>query len=296
MPISFLILTYNSSSYIYPLLDSLSEKIDSKLKKGDFEIVIVDNDSSDDTIQKISKYLSEKKEWEGHVQFEKSKENLGYASGINLAAKKANGEILVIINPDSQLLESDFEALIDRFQTDNKLGVVGLRLVDSKGQDEKTAGKFYNAVTFFLFAIGLENIFSLRFAPKKTTTVDYVSGGFVAIRGEVFKQLNGYDADYFMYVEDMDLCFRAKELGFKTIYMPCAVIRHQGQGSSNREFAIVNIYKGIQIFNSKHSSFFMQQYVKNLLSLKAALIIFIASAFGRRTLVETYQKALKNIS
>jgi len=123
-----------------------------------------------------------------------------------------------------------------------------------------------------------------------------VSGGFVAIRGEVFKQLNGYDADYFMYVEDMDLCFRAKELGFKTIYMPCAVIRHQGQGSSNREFAIVNIYKGIQIFNSKHSSFFMQQYVKNLLSLKAALIIFIASVFGRRTLVETYQKALKNIS
>ncbi len=277
-------------------MDSLSEKINNGVKKGDYEIIIVDNNSSDDTVQKISQYLSEKKEWEGHVQFEKSRTNSGYANGINFAAQKASGDILVVINPDAQLLEADFDALIDRFETDKKLGVVGLRLVDSVGQNEKTAGKFYNPLTFFLYCFGMEDVFSLRFAPEKTTVVDYVSGGFIAIRNEVFKRLDGYDKDFFMYVEDMDLCFRAKEIGFKTIYMPCAVIRHQGQGSSNREFAILNIYKGLQIFYSKHSSLFMQQYVKNLLSLKAALIIFIASVLGKRTLVVTYQKALKNIS
>lgn len=296
MPISFLILTFNSSSYVNSLLDSLSKRIDTGVKKGEYEIIIVDNNSSDDTVHKISKYLSEKKEWEGHVNFEKSKTNAGYASGINLASQKAQGDILVIINPDAELLEADFDALIDRFETDKKLGIVGLRLVDTLGTSEKTAGKFYNPLTFLLYCFGMEDLFSLRFAPGNTTQVDFVSGGFVAIRKDLFDRLGGYDKDYFMYVEDMDLCFRASETGFKTIYMPCAVIRHQGQGSSNREFAIVNIYKGLQIFYSKHSSFFMQQYVKNLLSLKAALIIFIASILGRRTLVATYQKALKNIS
>jgi len=295
MPISFLILTYNSSSYIYSLLDSLSNKIDSKVKKGEYEIIIVDNCSTDDTAQHIAKYLKDKNEWEGHVKFERSKINLGYANGINLAAEKALGDILIIINPDAELLEADFDSIIDCFATDKKIAVVGFRLVDALGKNENTAGRFYNPLTFLTYSLGLERFFPLRFSPEKSTEVDFVSGGFIAIRNETFKLLHGYDKDYFMYVEDMDFCYRVKELRMKCLYIPSAIIRHIGQGSSNREFAVVSIYKGLQIFYSKHGNLFMQQYVKNLLSLKAALIIFIASIFGKRELATTYQHALKII-
>lgn len=295
MPISFLILTYNSSSYIYSLLDSLSDKVGNSIRKGEYEIIIFDNASSDDTTDKISKYLKDKKEWDGHIQFVKNSQNLGYAKGINMAAKKAKGDLLVVINPDAELIEADFKLLIDSFEKDKKMAAAGLRLVNLQGKNEKTAGKFYNPLTFLLFSLGLENLFNIRFAPEESMTVDYVSGGFIAIRKETFEQLKGYDEDYFMYVEDMDLCYRIKKMGMKTVYMPSAIIRHAGQGSSSREFAIVNIYRGLQIFYTKHSSLMMQQYVKNLLSLKAALIIFISTALGKRDLVSVYSHALKTI-
>lgn len=295
MPISFLILTYNSSSYIYSLLDSLSDKVGNSIRKGEYEIIIFDNASSDDTTDKISKYLKDRKEWDGHIQFVKNSQNLGYAKGINMAAKKAKGDLLVVINPDAELIEADFGLLIDSFEQDKKMAAAGLRLVNLQGKNEKTAGKFYNPLTFLLFSLGLENLFNIRFAPEELMTVDYVSGGFIAIRKETFEQLKGYDEDYFMYVEDMDLCYRIKKMGMKTVYMPSAIIRHAGQGSSSREFAIVNIYRGLQIFYTKHSSLMMQQYVKNLLSLKAALIIFISTALGKRDLVSVYSHALKTI-
>lgn len=294
MPISFLILTYNSSSYIYSFLDSLFEKIESGLKNDKYELIIVDNDSTDNTVRKINSYLEKKNK--RNISFFRNKQNDGYAKGINFSAEHANGDILVVVNPDGELIESDFDALIDTFQVDKKLAIVGLKLVNQRGQSEKTAGKFYNPLTFLLFCMGLENVFSLRFAPDKTKEVDYVSGGFIAIKKEIFKRLDGYDKEYFMYVEDMDLCYRVKKEGFKVLYMPCAVLRHQGQGSSNRTFAIVNIYKGLQTFYTKHSSLFMQQYVKNLLSLKAAFIIFIASILGKKETVKTYQEALKHIT
>ena len=293
MPISFLILTYNSSSYIFPFFDSLLKNIAGRLQEDTCELIIVDNASSDGSIHKINEYFKNRKEVK--ITFVKNRTNLGYAKGINLAAQLATGDILVVVNPDSVLLEADFGLLANEFLEKDSMAVAGLRMVDTLGINEKTAGKFYNPFTFFLFACGLENLFGLRFSPERIKKVDYVSGGFVAFNSEAFEKLGGYDEDYFMYVEDMDLCYRAKKAGFDTLYVPIATIRHAGQGSSSREFAIVNIYKGLQLFFIKHGSFLFLQYVKNLLSLKAALIIFIGSIFGKKDLVTTYKKALKTI-
>jgi len=268
MPVSFLILTYNSSSYIFSFFDSLLKNISDSLQEGTCELIVVDNASTDGTIHKINEYFKNRKEVK--ITFVKNRANLGYAKGINLAAQLATGDILVVVNPDSVLLEADFGLLANEFLEKDSMAVAGLRMVDTLGINEKTAGKFYNPFTFFLFACGLENLFGLRFSPERIK-------------------------NYFMYVEDMDLCYRAKKAGFDTLYVPIATIRHAGQGSSSREFAIVNIYKGLQIFFTKHGSFLFLQYVKNLLSLKAALIIFIGSIIGKKDLVATYKKALKTI-
>jgi GT2 family glycosyltransferase len=135
-----------------------------------------------------------------------------------------------------------------------------------------------------------------RFSPQKKTEVDFLSGGFISFRKKLFDRMHGYDGDFFMYVEDMDICYRANELGYKIFYLPFGTLQHAGQGSSNREFAIVNIFKGLQLFYEKNSSFLMVQYIKNLLTAKAAFIIFISAVFGNKELISTYKEALKSIS
>ncbi len=290
--ISFLILTYNSSNYVVRLLSSIFEILHEEIVKDEIEIIVFDNASVDNTVEIVERYKGDGKK---NIILHVSKENKGYAAGINNAAKYAHGELLVIINPDSELVSFNLQEIVSEFSDDKKLGIAGLKMVDFEGNNEKTAGEFFNPLSFLVFSLGLEKYMALRYSPQNKKNVDFVSGGFVIFRKEVFEKLGGYDEDYFMYVEDMDICYRAKKEGYKVFFLPNAVTRHKGQGSSNREFAIVNIYKGLQIFYTKHGSFFMTLYVKNLLTLKAALIIFIGALLGKKDLVATYSKALKTI-
>lgn len=290
---SFLILTYNSSLYIKPLFDSIFDKLSKEIKNGKIELIIVDNASTDTTIENINKYFEDKK---NNIVLHESNENLGYARGINKASTFANGEFLVVVNPDSVLQNFDGDRIIQEFENEKNMAIAGFNLLDYGGVKEKTAGRFFNPVTFLFYALGLEGLARLRFSPPNKTKVDFVSGGFVVFRKDYYEKMHGYDEDYFMYVEDMDICFRAKKRGYSVFYLPFATIKHRGQGSSNREFAIVNIYKGLQLFYTKHGSFLSQLYVRNLLSIKAALIIFISVVIGKKNLGNTYTKALKAIS
>ncbi|MDO8269285.1 MAG: glycosyltransferase family 2 protein [Candidatus Levybacteria bacterium] len=288
--ISFLILTYNSSHYFKNLFSSIEKEVGSEIKNGLYEVIIVDNASTDGSSEEIKKYVT------SNIYFFQNDKNCGYAKGINVAASHATGEILIVINPDATLATSDFEKVIGAFHANKKLAIAGLVIEKEEGKREKTAGKFYNLFTILLFCLGVEDAFGLRFSPKKERQVDYVSGGFVAFRTEAYKKLKGFDEDYFMYVEDMDICYRARQMGYETRFIPFAKIIHKGQGSSSREFAIVNIYKGLITFYEKHASFLMVQCVKNLLSIKAASIIFLGSVLDKKDLVSTYTKALKTIS
>lgn len=302
--ISFLILTFNSERFVDTILGSIFDKCGDRIKKGKFELLILDNNSSDTTSEKIESFIKKypdlyeidiHKDFKKPIYFHKSKVNLGYAKGINRIASFASGKILLIINPDAELLEEDFEKLISEFEENEKLAIAGLKIIDKDGKSEKTAGKFMNIMSFFLFALGLEEIFSLRFSPNKKQKVNYVSGGFTAFNNKLFHTLHGYDESYFMYVEDMDIGYRAKKLNLEVNFLPYATIKHQGQGSSNRTFAIVNIYKGLQVFYKKHKTFIELWIIKNLLLIKAVTIIFISIVLGKKDLKNTYSEALKTI-
>lgn len=300
--ISFIILTYNSTRFLEPLFNSIFEKVGEEIKSGKYELIVVDNNSPDNCFEQIKKYfkkynglvcdVSKNHDLKKPIKILNSGGNCGYAKGINMGAKYATGEVLLIMNPDSELLYDDFDKVYSEFNSNEKLAVAGLKLIGNHGI-EKTAGKFLNPLTFLFYSLGLEDIFSLRYASRNKEKVDFVSGGFTAIKRDVFDKLNGYDEDYFMYVEDMDLCYRAKKRGYEIYYLPYATIKHQGQGSSSREFAIVNIYKGLGMFYNKHSSHSMRNYVKGLLSIKAMLIVFLGTIFGKKEWVKTYMKAYK---
>ena len=279
--LSIIILTFNSSRFISDLLKSLQQF------QKDSEIIVVDNASSDNTVASAKKF-----DW---VRVVETGQNLGFAKGINFGAKKATGEYLLFINPDTEFKSGSLSDLKSIFENNEKIGIVGGKLVDKDGQVEKSAGKFFNLLNTFFIILGLDEAFGSRFSPNKFSRVDFVSGGFMIVRSDLFKKLNGFDENFFMYLEDMELCFRAKKIGFETYFAPSVVVTHAGQGSSSRGFAVINIYKGILYFYKKHKTRLEYEIVRIGLGTKAIAVYFLGRITNNSYYTQTYGKALEII-
>lgn len=281
--ISIIILTYNSANFIAKLLKSLIAKYNAQIDKGELEIIVADNSSLDDTIKEAKKIE--------RVKVISNGGNFGFAKGINLASKLASGQFLLFINPDTTFLRGDVFKLLEKFK-DKRIGVVGGEVLHINGKKEPSCGKFYNFFSTVFLALGLEEKLGIRFSPKKEKFVDFVSGGFMMVRKDLWEKLGGFDDSFFMYVEDMEFCFRVKKQKLKVLYSPEATIKHVGQASSNRSFAIVCIYKGILYFNKKHMGLLSYMLVKMILRFKAIVLVFIGKMSNNKYLVQTYEQAL----
>lgn len=284
MEISIIILTYNSSKFIDSLLSGLISKYKKELKEQKLEIIIADNDSKDDTV-KLAKTFKE-------IRVVENGGNVGFAAGNNLAVKHAKGKLLIFMNPDVIVASGDVFDLIPEFE-DEKMGIVGGKIENYAGKRELSCGKVYNAFNIFLLSVGLEETMGVRFAPNKKEEVDFVSGAFLMIKKSLYETLLGFDEHYFMYIEDADLCFRAKKAGYKVLFSPLATIQHMGQGSSNRTFAVINIYKGLLYFQKNHMSALSYSLVKLLLKTKATVLIVMGKLVGNSYLIKTYEEAIK---
>ena len=130
-------------------------------------------------------------------------------------------------------------------------------------------------------------------SPNDTTSVDWVSGACMMVNKEIFNKIGQFDKNIFMYVEDMELCFRAKKNGYATFYYPKVSISHKEQGSSNREFAVVNIYKGILYFFKKHKTGLEYQIARFLLWFKALVVYLLGRLTNNSYYTNTYGQALK---
>ncbi len=284
MNVSIIILTFNSSKYIDELLESIVHKYKGEIKSKELEIIVADNSSKDDTVKKAKTHKE--------IRVINTGGNFGYARGNNIASNLALGDVLIFLNPDTKYLSGDMLKLADELKNE-EIGVVGGEIINFEGERELSCGKFYNAVNTFLLSMGLEELCGVRFSPKRRRKVQFVSGAFFAVRKKLFHELKGFDEHYFMYIEDSDFCFRAKLAGYSTFFSPVAAIKHVGQGSSNRSFAVVNIYKGLLFFNKKHMGKFSYKFVKVLLKVKAAVLVNYGKVSNNQYLVTTYEEAIK---
>ena len=262
-PATIIILTYNSSRFIEELLKSLRDFANGA------EILLVDNASSDDTVKLAKKFGSE-------IKIIETGSNLGFAKGNNFGANKATGEYLLFLNPDTSFKNGKLSDMISVFEKNEKAGVVGGKLTGRDGTAEKSAGRFFNLIETLLIVLGLDEALGVRFSPSKLSKVDFVSGGFMMVRSKLFKSLNGFDENFFMYIEDMEFCYRAKKSGFETYFTPDVSISHTGHGSSNRAFAICNIYKG-RLLIGKICKLPLKKMPVTLVTGKSTLIIFTIS-------------------
>lgn len=282
MKLSVIVLTFNTAKLTLACVASLIKKYDVQISKGYMEIIVTDNASSDNTIESLKKIRG--------IKILQNKENFGFSKGNNLAAKKASGEYIVFLNSDVEVLDDGFLRMVEFIDKNPKVGILGGKLTNTDGSEQKSAGNFYTLINLLFTLFGAD--FLMRKSPKKVQMVDWVSGASLMIRRSLFESLGGFDESYFMYVEDMDICFRAKKLGFSTYFFPYLKLKHKELGSGKRTFAVLSIYKGILLFYQKHIKW---QYplARLFLFLKAFVSLTIGLLTNNSYLKRTYLGALR---
>ncbi len=277
---SVIIIAYNSCDFIPACLKSVRDACEGI----DSQIIVLDNGSNEPIIPEIKNFFPE-------VEWIDSKENLGFGKGCNLAEKHATKPYLFFINPDTIISKNAFREMLKFMEEHPDAGTVGCRILNEDGTIQWACRRsFPTIVSAVSKTIGLAALFpknktlasyNMTYAdPNEMIEVDAVSGSFFCIRRDVYEKLNGFDEDFFMYGEDLDLCFRTKEMGLHNYYTPVTNILHfKGQSCRTRRWgSYVDFYKAMLIFVRKHKDLY---FVPNFLVSFGILFAAFVGMFSR---------------
>ncbi|MCF0215295.1 MAG: glycosyltransferase [Fibrobacteraceae bacterium] len=259
---SIIIIAYNSCDFIPACLKSIRDAVEGI----DAQIIVMDNGSKEPILPEIKSFFPE-------VLWLDSKENLGFGKGCNLAEKSAVKPYLFFINPDTVISKDAFVKMLDFMTEHPDAGTVGCRILNEDGSIQWACRRsFPTPISAISKTIGLAHLFpknkmlasyNMTYAdPDQEIEVDAISGSFFCINRELFEKLNGFDEDYFMYGEDLDLCFRTKSAGYRNYYTPATNILHfKGQSCRTRRWkSYVDFYQAMLIFVKKHKKLYVVPY------------------------------------
>lgn len=228
--ISVFIVTYNSAPLLRFCLDSLRAQT-----LQDVEVIVVDNASRDDSAALVKAEYPE-------VKLLASKTNLGFGNANNLALTVAEGRYIVLLNPDAVLAPDALENSLKHIEATPDAGMGGGLLQGPQGEWQPSARQFPSLLNEVLTLSGLANrypksTFFGRFDrtwadPLLAAAVDWVPGAFAILRRDLVEQIGLFDERFFLYYEEVDLCKRIHQAGFKVYYWPDLVITHIGGASS----------------------------------------------------------------
>lgn len=251
--VSIIIVSYNVRGFLENLLVSLRHA----LSNVETEIIVVDNSSDDDTVEFLKRNQPEVKLIENSI-------NVGFGRANNQGAKIARGEYLLLINPDSVVQEDTIREMVRFMENHPDTGAVGCKILNANGTLQKACRRSFPTPWVALSKLfGLSTLFpksrlfgryNLTYLnPDEVHEVDAISGSFMFIRRKVFEEVGGFDEDYFMYGEDIDLCFKIKQINFKVCYDPHTSVIHF-KGESTRRSGInrtYEFYRAMSIFVGK---------------------------------------------
>jgi hypothetical protein len=252
--VSIIVVSYNTRDLTLAALRSIY----AQTRDPSFEVLLVDNASRDDSALAVAQEFPQ-------VALRALPENLGFGAGVNLAAREAGGRYLLLLNPDTRVLDHAIDRLVELADAKPERGIYGglTRYEDGR----LNPSSCWNRPTLwsaFAQASGLSALFRESpllnpqpVAPErlaaKLADVDIVSGGFLLIRRDLWHRLGGFDPDFFMYGEDFDLCLRARALGARPCVFTAARIVHHG-GASEPEAGdkLVRLLRAQAILFRKH--------------------------------------------
>ena len=246
------------------------------------EIFVVDNASGDDSLARLKDYFKDK------VNFISSDENRGFASGNNLALRKAEGKYQLLLNSDTIVMEGTLQSVYDYMEKNEDVGACGCRVLLESGELDKACKRSFPNVknSFFrLFHIPTKSKndnYNLTDLPDdEVYEIDCLTGAFMFIRKEALDEAGLLDETFFMYGEDIDLCYRIKNAGWKIVYYGKSKIVHLKGASSKKQKSklIYEFYRAMYVYYKKHhadeSSFIINWAVYIGIALLCVLKLFL---------------------
>lgn len=252
--LSIIIVNYQSRAYLEKCLASIFAKIN---LTSSYEIIVVNND--------IKSELDGLNILFPTIKIIQNSKNNGFGSANNLGAKEARGEVLLFLNPDTEIITQNISSVLAEFENNQALGILGSRIITTDGivQNWIAGAK-----------IDLLNVLGNNFKQTKNkqcwqntkqTEVFWVAGTAMFITEKLFGQLGGFDEKFFMYFEDVDLCNRAQALNKKVIYFPdFSVLHHSGKSFLAKKKQKKCYYLSQDYYFRKHLGFFQATLLKLL--------------------------------
>lgn len=253
MELSVVIVNYR----VKYLLEQTLRSVEQAMQGMTGEVIVVDNLSGDDSI-------AFSRERHPNVTYIENQENVGFARANNQAIMQVRGEFTLILNPDTIITPQCLKEGINWMRSHAKCGAIGARMMDGNGvflPESKRA--FPTPWVSFCKIFGLSKLFPrspwfakyhLRYlSDEEPQCIDILSGAYMLCRTNVLQQLGGFDEDFFMYGEDIDLSYRIVKAGYENWFLPTPMVHYKGESTRKDSMRYVKVfYDAMLIFYRKH--------------------------------------------
>lgn len=233
MKLSIIIVSWNVREDLVRCLRSIEEN----RPFAEFKIIVIDNASSDGTVDSIKQDFPE-------VTVIANKENRGFAAANNQGIKKARGQYLFFLNPDTIVHPLSLDVLMNFMDGNSDAGACGPKLLNDDGTTQPSVRRFptFRGVLYRHTVFRFLGIFRSEYKKwlmkdfnyDREMDVDEVTGAALMVRRSVIDRIGGMDESFFMYYEEVDLCYRIKQSGWRTVFVPDAVVTHLGGRSASQ--------------------------------------------------------------
>ncbi|MDI5949574.1 glycosyltransferase family 2 protein [Flavobacterium yafengii] len=253
MQLSVIILNYNVRYF----LEQCVLSVQSALETIDSEIIVIDNNSPDDSCAMMKQRFP-------NVKFIQNNENVGFPKGNNIGVAQAKGEYICILNPDTVVAEDTFTKVLAFAQKQPDLGILGCKLIDGTGKflpeskrSVPTPWVAFTKITGLYKLFPKSGTFGKYYAQhlneNQTGKVDILVGAFMFMKRDLYLELGGFDEDCFMYSDDIDLSYRVLKEGKSNYYFhDTTVIHYKGESTNKDETYMKRFQEAMHFFYKKH--------------------------------------------
>jgi GT2 family glycosyltransferase len=280
MKLSIIIISWNTQKLLAQCLSSILNATQ-PATLAQLEVFVVDNASSDGSAEMVRARFP----W---VRLIQSPDNLGFAPANNVAIRQSRGRYVLLLNPDTEVLQGALETLLEFMETHPEVGAAGSRLLNVDGTLQPSCSpaptlarelwRLLHLDAFYPYGSYRMQAWSIT-APRE---VDNVQGACLIVRTRILEQIGPLDEDYFIYTEEVDLCYRIRRAGWRIFWVPSAQVIHYG-GQSTQQVAaemFLHLYRSKLLYFRKHHGA-PAAYLYKLILFVTGLIRLLLSPLAR---------------
>lgn len=236
--LSFIIVSFNTAEMLRACLQSIYNHV----SIPGFEVIVVDNASTDDSVRIVREEFPQ-------AALIENKDNIGYSRAINQGIEKARGEFCAVMNSDIEFTGDIISPAVEYIKTHSNTGAVGCMLVFPDGRPQRSFFKFPTLRGRLAYFTGINRLVNAEFIKKRRIKrsedieVEVISGAFFVVNRKVLLSIGGFDPDYFLYQEEADAFYRLRKAGYRNVILSNFTLVHHGRHGETADNPVVYFHR-----------------------------------------------------